>query len=349
LYPLHLQPTLASHRQTKSFWRFERPGAILSFNLEPDPADTFPFSNKSNMKLSLEALQVLDAIDRRGSFAGAAAELQRVPSALTYQIQKLEQDLQVQLFDRRGHRAMLTEAGRQLLTEGRVLLRAADELESHVRRIATGWEVALRIALDEALCSEVLLPVIDAFYGERATTHLRLACEPHERIWAALADRRADLVIGAAGDAPAGSRYSSRPLGEMEWVYAVAPHHPLAQEPEPISRTMMRRHRAVTVGETSRNPPPRAGQLPARQDVLVVADLRTQLAAQAAGLGGGFLPRHVAQASITAGRLIAKAVEDGPPCGTLRYAWRRGENGKALKWFRKRLEAAALRRALCGG
>jgi DNA-binding transcriptional LysR family regulator len=52
--------------------------------------------------LTLEALQLVDAIARRGSFAGAAAELGRVPSAITYAVRKLEDDLDVLLFDRRG-------------------------------------------------------------------------------------------------------------------------------------------------------------------------------------------------------------------------------------------------------
>ena len=103
------------------------------------------------LKLSLEALQVIDAIDRRGSYAAAAQELHRVPSALSYAVQKLEQDLDLLVFDRRGHRVRLTEAGRELLDEGRHLLRAAGELECRVRRVATGWETELRIAVDTDL------------------------------------------------------------------------------------------------------------------------------------------------------------------------------------------------------
>ena len=45
------------------------------------------------MRLTLDALIVLDAIDRKGSFAAAAEELHRVPSAITYTVQKLEQGL----------------------------------------------------------------------------------------------------------------------------------------------------------------------------------------------------------------------------------------------------------------
>ena len=69
--------------------------------------------------VTLEALEVLDAIDRKGSFAAAANALYRVPSAITYSVRKLEQDLGVVLFKREGRRSLLTPAGRVLLEQGR--------------------------------------------------------------------------------------------------------------------------------------------------------------------------------------------------------------------------------------
>jgi DNA-binding transcriptional LysR family regulator len=54
------------------------------------------------MKLSFEVLEALDAIDRTGTFTEAAELLHRVPSSLTYLVQKLESDLAVKLFDRSG-------------------------------------------------------------------------------------------------------------------------------------------------------------------------------------------------------------------------------------------------------
>src|SRR4030095_1000427 len=110
------------------------------------------------MTLTLEALQLVDAIARRGSFAGAAQELGRVPSAVTYAVRRLEDDLDVLLFDRRGYRAQLTPAGQELLREGRHLLAAADELAERVRRVASGWEQELTLALDNVIPVPRMLP-----------------------------------------------------------------------------------------------------------------------------------------------------------------------------------------------
>jgi len=86
-------------------------------------------------------------------------------------VQKLEQDLAVALFDRSGHRARLTPAGRELMHEGRALLRAAGELECRVKRVATGWETELRIALDIMIPAVQLFPLIAAFYAENRYPH----------------------------------------------------------------------------------------------------------------------------------------------------------------------------------
>mgnify|MGYP006325042229 CR=1 FL=1 len=152
------------------------------------------------MRLALDSLVVLDAIERHGSFAAAAEALHRVPSAVTYAVQKLEEDLGVSIFDRSGHRAQLTEAGRELLREGRRLLVAAGELEARVKRVATGVEVELRIAVDDAIPLERLFPLFKTFYDECLGTRLRVLAEVFGGTWDALVSGRADLVIGAPGE-----------------------------------------------------------------------------------------------------------------------------------------------------
>ena len=103
------------------------------------------------LRLSLDALLTVDTIARRGSFSAAAKELYRVPSTISYTVSKLEDDLGVQLFERFGPRVVLTPAGEELLKEGRYLLKAAQDLELRVRRVASGWETEFAIGMDSML------------------------------------------------------------------------------------------------------------------------------------------------------------------------------------------------------
>ena len=101
--------------------------------------------------ITLEALQVMDAIDRKGSFAAAAATVYKVPSAVTYTVNKLEEQLGVVLFRKEGRRSVLTPAGRVLLDQGRELLEAADRLAELTRQVEKGWESKLTIAVDTVI------------------------------------------------------------------------------------------------------------------------------------------------------------------------------------------------------
>ena len=305
------------------------------------------FCNPVNapMKLTLDSLTVLDAIDRRGSFAAAAEELYRVPSAISYTMQKLEQDLDTAIFDRSGHRAKLTPAGKTLLAEGRRVLLAAHELEGQVKRIATGWETELRIAVDTIIPMTSLLPLVKEFYFEHATdddnpnegTQVQLQHEVLGGTWDALISNRADLVIGASGDGPAGGGYTTSPLGEFNMVFAVAPHHPLAAADEPISSTEIMKHRAIAIADSSRQLAPRSIGLLTGQAVLTVPDMTSKLQAQIDGLGVGYLPQYWAEEAIARQQLIVKSVEAAPNKAACFIAWRSDNKGKALKWFIKNL------------
>src|SRR5919199_2687567 len=128
------------------------------------------------MRLTLDALLVLDAIDRAGSFALGAEQLFRVPSAVSYTVHKLEQDLGIKIFDRSGHRAKLTSAGAQLLKDGRMLLRLAEEVERKVKQVSAGWEARIAIAVGDVVPRGAVYPLLSAFYETpgHESTHLQV-------------------------------------------------------------------------------------------------------------------------------------------------------------------------------
>ena len=302
------------------------------------------------MKITFDLLQIIDAIDRHGSFTAAAAALHRVPSALSHAVAKLEDELGVTLFERVGRRAVLNEAGRTLLDDGRHLLRAASDLERRVQRIADGWEAELRIALDAIIPSERLFPLLQAFYAAGHSTQIRIAGEVLGGTWDALATGRADLAIGAPGDSPARSGIASRPLGvSSDFVFAVAPGHPLAGWSGPIPSSELLRHRAVVIADTSQELDTRTVGLIEGQEVLRVPDIRAKANAQVAGLGIGHLPRWLATPDIAAGRLVEKPLAEVRQELPINIAWRSQQVGRALAWFLERLADDATRRMLTAG
>ena len=108
---------------------------------------------------------MIDVIARTGSFAAAARELGRVPSALTYSVRQLEDALDVLLFDRRARQARLTAAGLELLNEGRRLLQEVDAVANRVRRVASGWRRSLCIVADSIISNLTMFELCEAFYA----------------------------------------------------------------------------------------------------------------------------------------------------------------------------------------
>jgi len=289
------------------------------------------------LKISLEGLQVLDAIDRRGSIAAASTELHRVPSTISYAVAKLEKDLGVVVFERAGPRISLTAAGTELLKEGRYLLKAAQDLEHRVRRVASGWETQFAIGLESLLAPSALAEHVRAFYKVADRTRLRITQEVMSGMWEALLDRRVDLLIAAAGEGPSGGGYVSEPLGSVPFVFAVAPEHPLADAAEPLEKAELRAHRAVAVGDSALRLSPRTVGLIFGQDTLTVPDIFSKYAFQIAGFGFGYLPEPYARPAINAGRLVQKQVAERRPSENLYLAWRPDEEGAALAWWLQRM------------
>ncbi|MFP4616149.1 MAG: LysR substrate-binding domain-containing protein [Thiohalorhabdus sp.] len=285
------------------------------------------------MALTLEALQVLDAIDRKGSFSAAAAELHRVPSAVTYTVQRLEEGLGVSLFDRRGHRPVLTEAGRLVLEQGRPILDAAQDLEATAQRVATGWEAELRIAVDALFPVAGLFPLVERFYAEQPGVQVRLGREALAGAWEALLDGRADLVVGATGDGPSGREYAVRPLGEVGLVPVAAPALPLADLDRTLTPEDLRPYRVVTVADSARERPERSTGLRSGQPALTVPDQESKVAALLRGLGVGHLARHAAAPHLRAGALRELRLTNPVPPTTVYLAWRTPVRGRALRWF----------------
>jgi DNA-binding transcriptional LysR family regulator len=293
------------------------------------------------LKLTLEAIELVDAIARHGSFAGASERLHKVPSTISYAVAKLEEQLGFALFTRNGPRVALTPAGQELIREGRWLLSSARQLESRMRQIATGFESEVRLVHDSLIPTEAFNPDICAFEDLNCGTRLRIASEALTGTWEALREGRADIIV-AAGEGPAGGGYKAIAVGSLAFAFCTTATHPLAQLRRPLTRADLLEHTAIVVGDGARQLTDRTVGLLSGQRRITVPTMQAKIAAQAAGLGHGFVPRACVRVELETGVLVELQVEEPRPDETFWLAWRPEHMGEALKWWRQRLDRALL-------
>lgn len=306
--------------------------------------------------LTPESLTMLQTIAQLGSFAAAARDMGLVPSALSYRVRQMEESLDVLLFDRSSRQARLTAAGQELLSEGLRLLKDMDSIAHRIKRVATGWESQFTIVVDTVINHRVVMDLCQRFYESNPPTRLRLRDEALSGSLYALTSGQADLAIGvgAMENITPGLRFAE--IGPMmNFVFAVAPNHPLVSAAKPLSDDAIRAHRAVAVADTIPQGNGITIGLLAGQDVFTVPSMSAKLDAQLRGMGAGFLPLPIAQPYLNSGQLVACEVLRPQRSGRMAYAWRDNQSNaqgpvgdKALQWWLSQLSHPHTRHALLG-
>ncbi|SDH00000.1 DNA-binding transcriptional regulator, LysR family [Vibrio xiamenensis] len=279
--------------------------------------------------ITLEALHILDAIERRGSFAAAANELDRAPSSLSYQIQKLEQDLDLMIFDRSGHKANFTEAGKLILERGRAILVATEKLVNDASLLANGWELDITLAFDGIIPVENFFPMVDAL-GNVSSTRVRLQEEILAGCWESLAEGRSDLLI-----CPKPESYphdvKAETIGSMAMIWVAASNHYVHKRSGAFDETAREKYRVIAIADTAREQPSLSVNILHKQPRLTVTNFSAKVEALKSGLGIGTLPKYVAAPLIDAG--ILKPIKDTQEINMeLILAWRRNRLGEAKSW-----------------
>ena len=260
-------------------------------------------------RFTLDQLLVLDVIARTGSFAGAARELHRVPSAVSYTVQALEEAIGVPLFDRSGHRAALTPAGAHLLVEARDLLTRARHLDDIATTLGEGWEPELQVVVDGVFPMAPLLHALRIF-GERGIpTLIRIDVEYQDGVLERFSTDHAQFMIALGLED--GGRLKGTPLPPLEMVLVAAASHPLAKISR-LTRDALSAYVDLVVKDSS----PAFARKPRESflgthHVVRFSDFHSTRVALRSGVGFGWLPLHLAADDLAAGTLVILDLPDG--------------------------------------
>jgi DNA-binding transcriptional LysR family regulator len=258
--------------------------------------------------LTLDQLRIMIAVAETGSFSAAARRLARVQSAISQSVQTLEATLGLTLFDRAGKTPVLTDAGSALLRDANRLVGAADALRARAATIAGGLEPELSIAVDAVFPNAELLASLRQL--SRVFPHL-----PVTVFTEGLGGSEQRLRDGVAhlGLYPPlltmGTDLSMTFLTDVPMIPVVAPDHPLADEPEPVSRDVLAQHVQLVLTDRTSLTAGFSGNVLSAQ-IWRFADLGSRLDYLLAGFGWCYMPLHLVDAHVAAGRLRMLAVAD---------------------------------------
>ncbi len=278
------------------------------------------------------SLEMIDTVARLGSFSAAAQVLHKVPSAVSYGVRQVEQELDVVLFRRLARKVELTPAGEMFVKEARRLLRQMDELTMQTRRASRGWQKTLKLTLDNVVRLDKLKPLVEDFYQRFDFAELQINMEVFNGSWEAIAQQRADIVIGATSAIPVNGDFEVRDMGFLEWTFVMSPAHPLAKLAKLTEETVSR-YPAICLDDTSTSLPKRHSGYYPQQRRLLLPNWHTAAECLKNGLGVGYMPRHIADSLIASGSLIEKYMPDNQPLSQCCLVWRKDDSHKLIDWM----------------
>lgn len=298
------------------------------------------------MALTLELIQILDAIDRFGSFEAAANVLHKVRSALTYNIRTYEKATNIQLFDRGSYRAQLTPAGKLLLKQGRELLFQSRQIEQDIKQVSAGYEPILRIAYDEVLNPKPILELLKAIQQQHPNVNFEIFSEVLGGCSEALSSRQVDIAIGISGRLAALQEMSLEILGKIKWVFAIPANHPLSEVSEPISINMIASFARIFARDSANRFSQEVNIFNSSPSSITFTSLEMKKQAQIMGLGVGFLPHNLIKQEIKDKKLLVRKVEKQKPDSQFYLGWDPKNEGKLHKLVLDKLRDKKFQRKL---
>lgn len=184
----------------------------------------------SDLPFTLDQLRILKAIAAEGSFKRAADSLYVSQPAVSLQVQNLERQLNVPLFDRGGRRAQLTEAGHLLLSYGEKILSLCQETCRAIEDLQNLRGGTLIIGASQTTGTYMLPRMIGLFREKYPDVSVQLHVHSTRRTAWSVVNGQIDLAIVGGEIAPElMSALEIVPYAEDELALIVPTSHEFAQ------------------------------------------------------------------------------------------------------------------------
>lgn len=264
-------------------------------------------------RITLEQWRALQAVVEAGGYAQAAEALHKTQSTLTYAVQKIERLLELKVFEIRGRKAVLTEAGQVLYRRARVLLEEAALLERGAAAMSRDWQPEIGIAVEILFPTWLLIECLGEFAKERPETRI----EVHETVMsdtlALVKEGVVDIGIGSEAVGMVGE-----PLMQVDFMAVASPSHPLHALGRKITARDLKRHRRILIRESG---PQRSREVSGVELRWTFSNKASQIRALVSGQGYAWVPVDNVRAELEAGELAVLPMAEGPRSTRLMIAF----------------------------
>ena len=260
--------------------------------------------------ITLDQMRTFVAAVDEGSFSAAGRKLRRAQSVVSQTLANLETQLGVKLFDRSARYPTLTEQGRCLLIDARLIANTIDGFKARARAMREGLEPELAVAIDVMYPMDAVTRAAGHSRKKYPHTSLRLYVEALGGVVKPVLDRSCSIgVIGSLPVIP--NDLHAEPLRDIPFVTVVSRSHPLASLRGTIARSVLEKHVQLVLTDRT--------ALTQGRDYAVMSPLTWRLADLGAkheflraGLGWGHMPLHMVSADLDTKALMKIRVEDVP-------------------------------------
>ena len=254
-------------------------------------------------RISLEQWRALQAVVEAGGYAQAAERLHKTQSTITYAVQQIQKLLGVQVFEIKGRKAVLTNAGNVLYRRAKTLLDEAAMLEHGAAEMSREWQPEIRIAVETLFPTWMLLEALELFARERPETRIEIYETVMSGTRELLDAARVDLAIG-----PEENGIRGIPLLPIRMIPVAAPSHALHALGRALTDRDVKRHRRILMRDTSIQRAPEVEGVELRW---TVSNKATQIRALTMGLGWAWMPEETILPELRAGQLLPLRLQSG--------------------------------------
>ncbi len=257
-------------------------------------------------RIALDQWRALLAVVESGGYAQAADALHKSQSTVTYAVQKIQSALGLKVFEIRGRKAVLTEAGQVLVRRARTLVEEAAALEQGAKAMAADWKPELQLAVEVIFPTWLLLECLRDFAAERPETRIELYETVLGGTDEALASRQVDLAI--VSQVPGG--FLGDPLLRLRFIACAHPDHPLHQLGRELTDRDLRGHRHLVIRDSGLQRT-RPGVWTGAEQRWTVSYKATSIRAATMGLGFAWYPEENIREELAAGVLKPLPLREG--------------------------------------